>query len=109
VLAQKTHESQGLNITELKYKVSSQCLKHGFLNELEITPPANQTKTPPTTQSRPIKRRMCQDFGGINRVTEIAPVPQGDIQAKQLRLSGHRYVHVFDFAAGFYGIALHPD
>jgi hypothetical protein len=52
---------------------------------------------------------MCQDFGGINRVTEIAPVPQGDIRAKQLRLSGHQYVHVFDFAARFYGIAVHPD
>ena len=52
---------------------------------------------------------MCQDFGGINKVTEIAPVPQGDIRAKQLRLSGHRYVHVFDFAARFYGIAVHPN
>jgi hypothetical protein len=52
---------------------------------------------------------MCQDFGGVNKVTEVAPVPQGDIRAKQLRLSGHRYVHVFDFAAGFYGIAVHPD
>ena len=52
---------------------------------------------------------MCQDFGGINKVTEIAPVPQGNIRAKQLRLSGHRYIHVFDFAAGFYGIAVHPD
>lgn len=52
---------------------------------------------------------MCQDFNGINKVTEIAPVPQGDIRAKQLRLSGHRYLHVFDFAAGFYGIAVHPE
>ena len=52
---------------------------------------------------------MCQDFGGINKVTEIAPVPQGDIRAKQLRLSGHRYVHIFDFAAGFYGVTVHPD
>ena len=51
---------------------------------------------------------MCQDFGGINKVTEVAPVPQGDIRAKQLRLSGHRYLHVFNFAAGFYGIAVHP-
>lgn len=52
---------------------------------------------------------MCQDFGGINRVTKIAPMPQGDIRAKQLRLSGHHYIHVFDFTAGFYGIAVHPD
>jgi hypothetical protein len=22
---------------------------------------------------------------------------------------GHRYIHVFDFAAGFYGVAVHPD
>jgi Reverse transcriptase (RNA-dependent DNA polymerase) len=52
---------------------------------------------------------MCQDFNGINKVTEVAPVPQGNIHAKQLRLSRHRYVHVFDFAAGFYGISVHPD
>ena len=52
---------------------------------------------------------MCQDFGGINRVTEVAPVFQGDIRAKQLRLSGHQYIHVFDFAVGFYGISVHPE
>lgn len=27
---------------------------------------------------------------------------QGNIRAKQLHLSGHRYVHIFDLAAGFY-------
>ena len=52
---------------------------------------------------------MCQDFGKINKVTEIAPMPQGDIQAKQLCLSGHCYIHVFDFAAGFYGVKIQPD
>ena len=52
---------------------------------------------------------MCQDFGEINKVIEIAPVPQGDIWAKQLRLSGHRYIHIFDFAAGFYGIEICPE
>ena len=46
---------------------------------------------------------------GINKVTEVAPIPQGDIHAKQLRLSGHRFIHVFDFAVGFYGIVVHPD
>ena len=52
---------------------------------------------------------MCQDFGEITKVTEIAPVPQGDIRVKQLRLSGHCYIHIFDFAAGFYGIEIHPE
>jgi hypothetical protein len=60
-------------------------------------------------QSAPVKWRPCQDFGGINKVTEIAPVPQGDIRAKHLRLSGHQYLHMFDFAASFYRISVHPD
>ena len=113
VLAQKTHEGQGLGIDELKHRVNEQCLKQGFPDEFEMPPrPEPEQTTSLNTETRqitPIKWRMCQDFGGINRVTEVAPVPQGDIRAKQLRLSGHRYVHVFDFAAGFYGIAVHPD
>jgi hypothetical protein len=31
-------------------------------------------------------------------------MPQGDIRAKQQRLSGHKYVSVFDFASGFYAV-----
>lgn len=31
-------------------------------------------------------------------------MPKGDIRAKQLHLSGHRYVSVFDFASGFYAV-----
>ena len=49
------------------------------------------------------------DYSSASRNTEVAPIPQGDICTKQLRLSGHHYIHVFDFAAGFYGIAVHPD
>ena len=51
---------------------------------------------------------MCQDSGEINKVTEVALVPQGDIWAKQLHLSGHWYIHVSNFAAEFYGIGIHP-
>src|ERR1700678_752120 len=109
VLAQKVHEGHGLNIEVLKHKINEQCLEHGLPNEFDIPTQPESAANPPPTQNTPIKWRMCQDFGGINRVTEVAPVPQGDIRAKQLRLSGHRYIHVFDFAAGFYGIAVHPD
>ena len=107
VLAQKAHDGQGLCIEELKYIVNEQCLMLGLPNEFDIPP--KPEPNPPAKQNAPIKWRMCQDFGGINKVTEVAPVPQGDICAKQLRLSGHRYIHVFDFAAGFYRIAVHPD
>ena len=108
VLAQKTHEGEGLTLDELKHKVNDQCLEHGMPNEFEM-PPRPEPRELPETQNKPKKWRLCQDFNGINRVTEVAPVPQGDIRAKQLLLSGHRYIHVFDFAAGFYGIAVHPD
>jgi hypothetical protein len=110
VLAQKTHEGQGLCIDELKHIVNGQCLEHGLPDEFDMPPrPEPTIVNQEIDRNTPIKWRMCQDFGGINKVTEVAPVPQGDIRAKQLRLSGHRYVHVFDFAAGFYGIAVHPD
>ena len=89
--------------------MNEQCLGHGLPNEFDIPPIPKPDPKPPAKQNPPIKWRMCQDFGGINKVTEVAPVPQGDIRTKQLRLSGHRYIHVFDFAAGFYGIAVHPD
>ena len=109
VLAQKTHEGQGLSVEVLKHKVNDQCLKNGLPGEFDLPPQPEPIPDPPDKQSTPIKWRLCQDFGGINKVTEVAPVPQGDIRAKQLRLSGHRYVHTFDFAAGFYGISVHPD
>ena len=111
VLAQKTHEGQGVPLNELKHRVNEQCLKHGLPGEFDMPP---RPEAPNTTGNsnevkQPTKWRLCQDFNGINRVTEVAPIPQGDIRAKQLRLSGHRYIHMFDFAAGFYGIAVHPD
>jgi transposase InsO family protein len=111
VLAQKAHDGQGLPIKELKHIVNEQCLAHNIPDEFNMPPNLNPKPKAdhPITQRTPVKWRLCQDFGGINKVTEVAPVPQGDIRAKQLRLSGHRYVHIFDFAAGFYGIAVHPD
>jgi uncharacterized metal-binding protein len=36
-------------------------------------------------------------------------MPQGDIRAKQQQLSGHWYIHIFDFAVGFYTITMDPD
>ena len=36
-------------------------------------------------------------------------MPQGDIRAKQQRLSGHRWVSGINFAAGFYAIEVDPE
>jgi hypothetical protein len=36
-------------------------------------------------------------------------MPQGDIRTKQQRLSGHHWVSMFDFATGFYVVAVALD
>lgn len=113
VLAQKTHKGQGLTLDKLKYCLNEQCMALGLPSAFEDhnwrPPPRVHTaytakNALPATASP--KWHMCQDFSGVNHVTEVAPVPQGDIRAKQLHLSGHCYLHVFDFAAGFYGITV---
>jgi hypothetical protein len=115
VLAQKTHEGQGLPLEELRHRVNEQCTKNNLPSEFDLparSESANMGETgsgSDNERKQPTKWRLCQDFNGINKVTEVAPTPQGDIRAKQLRLSGHRYLHVFDFAAGFHGIVVHPD
>ena len=110
VLAQKTHKGEGLTLDELKHCVNNQCIEHGLPSEFEMPPqPEPHEPVTKTLQDKPKKWRICQDFGWINKVTKIAPVPQGDIQAKQLCLSGHCYIHIFDFAAGFYKVEIHPD
>lgn len=45
----------------------------------------------------------------VNHVTEIAPMPQGDIRLKQQKLSGHHFVSVFDFASGFYAVKVNEN
>jgi hypothetical protein len=60
----------------------------------------------PPEQPGPQKWCICQNFNEVNKHTVIAPMPQGDIQAKQQRLSGYRYVSVFNFASGFYAVEI---
>ena len=71
--------------------------------------PLRSEPVPLDKDNKPTKWRLCQNFREINKATEIAPMPQGDIRAKQQRLSGHRYLHVFDFAAGFHAVSVHED
>lgn len=66
----------------------------------EVPPPIDSE----TTKQGPKKWRICQNFAQLNKVMEVVPMPQGDILAKQQRLSGQRYISIFDFAAGYYAI-----
>jgi Reverse transcriptase (RNA-dependent DNA polymerase) len=71
--------------------------------------PPRTAPTPTDETMEEPKWRICQNFAQINRITKVAPMPQGDIRAKQQRLSGHRWVSGFDFAAGFYAVLLDPE
>jgi hypothetical protein len=106
-LAQKTHQGKGLCLPELQHRVNDECVSQGMEPKFDLPP--RTTATPDDTTAEDPKWRICQNFTHINKITKIAPMPQGDIRAKQQRLSGHRWVSGFDFAAGFYAVLVDPD
>jgi hypothetical protein len=109
VLAQKAHEQGGLTLEELQRRVNEQCAQQGqspaftlLQREVEETPKEDQ-------MAWAQKWRICQNFNEVNRHTVITLMLQGDIWAKHLRLSGHKYISVFDFASGFYAVEIPED
>lgn len=103
-LAQKAHAHGGLSRDELLHRINDQRMAAG-LPSLDNLPP-RPVLDPRSNEKPPPKWRICQNYGALNKITEIAPMPQGDIRAKQQLLSGHRWVSTFDFASGFYAIAV---
>ena len=107
-LAQKTHQGKGLTLEELQHRVNDECITHGMEHKFDLPPRTMATPDDRDGHEEP-KWRICQNFAQINKVTQVAPMPQGDIRAKQQRLSGHRWVSGFDFAAGFYALGVDVD
>src|SRR5271168_4155412 len=90
-LAQKVHSGSGLTLEELQHRINDECITHGFEPAFNLPPRAAPTPDDESGKSKP-KWRICQNFSQINKVTKIAPMPQGNIRAKQQRLCGHRWV-----------------
>ena len=107
-LAQKAHTNSGLVLEELQHRVNDECIAHGYEPAFNLPPRTMPTPDDESNKGDP-KWRICQNFSQINKVTKIAPMPQGDIRAKQQRLSGHRWVSGFDFAAGLYAVTVAPE
>ena len=107
-LAQKAHTGTGLTLEELQHRVNDECIAHGFQPAFSLPPRTSPTPNDDLNKSD-TKWRICQNFAQINKVTKVAPMPQGDIRAKQQRLSGHRWVSSIDFASGFYAIEVDPE
>jgi len=108
-LAQKTHQGTGLMLDELQHQVNDECVRNGMEPHFPLPP-----RPEPATDNAEEKNgdpnwRICQNFSQINKVTQVAPMPQGDIRAKQQHLSGHRWVSTFDFAAGFYTVLVDQE
>ena len=108
-LAKKAHEGSGHSLNTLKHQVNDECIAAGFPPAHLDLPPVEETdqnQNIPPTQN---KWRVCQDFAELNKVTQVPPMPQGDIWQKQQNLSGHRWITVFDFANGFYACEIKPE
>ena len=106
-LAQKTHQGRGHALEELQHRVNDECITNGMEPRFDLPP--RTTPTPDDSTPEKTKWRICQNFAQVNKITKVAPMPQGDIRAKQQRLSGHRWVSGFDFAAGFYAVMMDPE
>jgi hypothetical protein len=83
-------------------------MKAGLESQFDL-PVKEQEPNVPEPSMKEQKWRVCQNFAEVNRVTEIVAMPQGDIRLKQQKLSGHRFVSVFDFASGFYAVKIQEE
>jgi hypothetical protein len=108
-LAKKVHEGNGLTIEELQHRVNDECVMAGIPSAFKDLPPRDFEQRDTVQRETQTKWRVCQDFAELNKVTKVPPMPQGDIRAKQQRLSGHRWINTFDFAAGFYACEIGPE
>jgi hypothetical protein len=86
-LAQKAHQGKGHSLTELQHRVNDECIINGMDARFDLPP--RTTPTPDDSAPKDTKWRICQNFSQTNKITKVSPMPQGDIRAKQQRLSGH--------------------
>ena len=105
VLVHKAHEGAGLTLEELQQRINAECIKAGLESHFDLQVKEQELDVP-KPNAKEQKWRICQNFAEINHVTKIAAMLQGDIQLKQQKLSGHRFVSVFDFASGFYAVKI---
>jgi hypothetical protein len=111
-LAQKVHSNPGLLLNELKHRINKRCITDRLPPTHNIETPVIHTTTPSNDTkmaydpTQPQKWCICQNYGALNKVTQVFPMPQGDICTKQRCLSGHRWIHSFNFTSGFYAVTI---
>ena len=105
-LTAKSHTAGGMTLEELHQRLNKQCEqigKHAPFAGHEDSPLTNHP-VEVNTEPEPQKFRVCTNYRKLNEVTQVLQMPQGDIRTKQQAVSGHRWISLFDFAAGFYAV-----
>jgi hypothetical protein len=109
VLAQKTHSGTSLSMEDIQRIVNRQCVALSEPSDPDIDLDSAPVTEPEPINVSKVKWCICQNFNDVNKVSEVAPTPQGDIMAKQQCLAGHKYICVLNFAAGFYAIPVEEE
>jgi hypothetical protein len=78
-LAKKAHEGTGLNIEELQHQVKNECITAGIPLAFKDLPPKTPSQPNTVPENTQTKWWVCQDFAELNKVTQVPPMPQGDI------------------------------
>lgn len=106
-MAAKAHTVAGMTLDELKERLNWEC-EQAQLGKPFVRSDGSLPSTPGSGSGppKPAKWRVCTNYKALNKVTQVLPMPQGDIRTKQQAVSGHRWVLLFDFAAGFYAVEI---
>ena len=110
-LTEKPHNKGGMTMEEIVQCLNRQCDRIK-LDIPFVEPEGTSLKSQPTMEKpelEPQKFRVCTNYRKLNEVTQVLPMPQGDIRTKQQAVSGHRWISLFDFAAGFYAVEVAPE
>jgi len=78
-LAQKTHQGTGLTLDELQHRVNEECICSELQPHFTLPPQALLVDNDSEAKEDELKWRICQKFSQINKVTQVVPMPQGDI------------------------------
>src|ERR1700692_4747525 len=101
-LAAKAHTTGGMTIDELCQHLNQECEQVGvdqpFVGPQPTLPVGRDVID---SNHPPQKFQVCTNYKKLNEVTQVLPMPQGDIRTKQQAVSGHRWISLLDFATGF--------
>lgn len=105
VLAHRAYENLGLTMDEIRQEVNEQCILLGEPPDPSIPRCiAGTSPQPVPSLLGKIKWRITQNFNQLSQICKVAPLPQGDLHAKQQCLAGHHFICIIDFASGYYAL-----